>query len=344
MLLEERGDQLTEVHRLDGLARLSVGALDRGGTQLLHVLEVLRGQLRHLLADGIDHRDALPALGEVELRALVGHLGAAGHRHRRSGDELLGEVHQVLVGGVGLVELQHRELGVVAGAHPLVAEVPVDLVDALDAADHQPLEVQLGGDPHDQRDVQGVVVRDERARRRAGDERVHHRRLDLEVVARVEEVADVAHQPVAPQEDLLHLRIGDEVQVALAVARLHVLQAVPLLGHGAQGLGERREALGGEGQLAGLGAEERPLGGVEVAEIGELEELEGLVPEDVLLHVDLQLAGAVAQLDEGGLAEAVAGDDAAGDVVDRRSFGGDRRRRPAPRAGSRTSEIRCLGR
>ena len=39
--------------------------------------------------------------------------------------------HEVVVVGVGLVELEHGELGVVAGADALVAEVAVDLVDAV---------------------------------------------------------------------------------------------------------------------------------------------------------------------------------------------------------------------
>jgi hypothetical protein len=50
-------------------------------------------------------------------------------------DHLLGEVDQVAVVRVGLVELQHRELGIVPGGQPLVAEVAVDLIDALEAAD-----------------------------------------------------------------------------------------------------------------------------------------------------------------------------------------------------------------
>ena len=46
-------------------------------------------------------------------------------------DEVHGELHQVVVVGVGLVELEHGELGVVAGADAFVAEVAVDFVDAV---------------------------------------------------------------------------------------------------------------------------------------------------------------------------------------------------------------------
>ena len=73
------------------------------------------------------------------------------------------------------------------GADALVAEVAVDLVDALEAAHHQALEVQLRGDAHEEVDVERVVVRGEGPRRRARDQRVHHRGLHLDEVPRVEE-------------------------------------------------------------------------------------------------------------------------------------------------------------
>ena len=69
--------------------------------------------------------------------------------------------------GVRPVELEHRELGVVLRRDPFVAEVAVDLVDPLEAADHQPLQVQLGRDAQVEVDVERVVVRHERAAPRA---------------------------------------------------------------------------------------------------------------------------------------------------------------------------------
>jgi hypothetical protein len=65
-------------------------------------------------------------------------LGDQGREH------LLDELHQRLVVDVGPVELEHRELGVVAGRDALVAEVAVDLVDPRQAADQQPLQEELG--------------------------------------------------------------------------------------------------------------------------------------------------------------------------------------------------------
>ena len=103
---------------------------------------------------------------------------------------VLDDVHHVEVVRVGLVQLEHRELGVVAAVDPLVAEVPADLVDALEAADQQALQVQLQRDPQVQVDVQHVVVGDERLRHRAAGDRLQHRGLDLDEAALVQVRAD----------------------------------------------------------------------------------------------------------------------------------------------------------
>ena len=91
-------------------------------------------------------------------------------------------VHQVVIVRVGLVELEHRELGVVLGADALVAEVAVDLVDAVKAADDQPLQIKLRRDAQKEIQIERVVVRREGPRRRAAGDLLHHRRLDFEVI------------------------------------------------------------------------------------------------------------------------------------------------------------------
>ena len=72
-------------------------------------------------------------------------------------------------------------------------------------------------------------------------------------------------------EGLAHLRVDDEVDVAPPVARLDVLEAVPLLGQRPQRLGEELELLHGDGQLAGARPEQVARDADEVAdvEVGE---------------------------------------------------------------------------
>jgi hypothetical protein len=121
-----------------------------------------------------DEPDAAIRRGEVDLAGVVRQVlpprAAAAPR----------PAHDVLVVRVGLVPLDHRELGVVLVGDALVAEVLAQLVDALQAADDEALEVQLGGDAQVEVAVQRVVVGDERARQRAAVERLQDRRLDLD--------------------------------------------------------------------------------------------------------------------------------------------------------------------
>ena len=131
-------------------------------------------------------RDARPGRREVDLDAVALDDRRAVRRDRRGGDQRLGARHRVVDVGVGLVPLEHRELGVVLERDALVAEVLADLVDALEAADDQPLEVQLGRDAQVEVAVELVVVRRERPRVGAAVERLQDRRLDLDEAGRVE--------------------------------------------------------------------------------------------------------------------------------------------------------------
>ena len=185
---------------------------------------------------GFAHAVALQA-AEIESAGL--RIPRRSSRWRRCAvwrEQLFGEVHQAAVIGVGLVELQHGELGVVVRGEPFVAEVAVDFVDALEAAHHQPLQVQLRRDAQVEIDIERVVVRDERTRRGAAIERLHHGRFHFDEAARFQLPAQRRDDARARDEHLADLGVGDQVQVALAVARLHVLQAVPFLRHGEQRL------------------------------------------------------------------------------------------------------------
>ena len=105
------------------------------------------------------------------------------------GEEALAELHHAVVVGVGLVELDHRELGVVADVDALVAEVLAHLVDALHAADDAALEVELGRDAEIELEIEGVGLGHEGAGRRPRGDGREHWGLDLEEAARVEVLA-----------------------------------------------------------------------------------------------------------------------------------------------------------
>ena len=167
-------------------------------------------------AKGGSTHDLVVAEGE---RAPAQHL--VGHVH----DHALDEVHLVLVVGEGLVPLEHRELGVVEPVDALVAEVLGDLVDAVQAADDEPLQVELVGDAQVHRPVERVVRRHEGPGGRAPVERLQRGRLHLEEALAVEEAAQLGDDARARAEDLAHLRVHREVGIALSVAGLGVREA-----------------------------------------------------------------------------------------------------------------------
>ena len=156
-------------------------ALGQPGAQLVRVAGP-----ELLLLEGIDEPHALPRPCQLDLVAAERHRSRAEHLAGDPRHELLDPRHRVVVVGVGLVPLELRELGVVLERDALVAEVLADLVDALEPADDQPLEVELGRDAEVEVRVELVVVRDERPRKGAAVARLEDRCLDLDEAPLVE--------------------------------------------------------------------------------------------------------------------------------------------------------------
>jgi hypothetical protein len=75
------------------------------------------------------------------------------------------------------------------------------------------------------------VVRHEWPRERAAVERLEDRRLNLEEAAFVEPAPDRADDPAAQDEELADLRICQEIEFAMPVTGLDVLEPEVLLGH-----------------------------------------------------------------------------------------------------------------
>ena len=235
-----------------------LGRLPRPEQHLTHLLLRSRAEIEPAaLADPLDEAHAPERRGEIQRDP--GALDRTGAEtvldHAR--DDAFRQLHHVGVVGVGLVQLEHRELGIVGPVDALVPEVVADLVHPLEPADEQPLEVQLVGDPQVERHVERVVVRDERPRRRAAVERLEDRGLHLEEVPLVQEPADPADRLRAEPEHLAHLGVHRQVGVALPVAQLGIGEAAE--GDGAviglpalsprqrpQRLGQQRDRLGRE--------------------------------------------------------------------------------------------------
>ena len=209
----------------------------------------------------------------------------------------------------------------------LVAEVLANLVDTLKAANNQALEVQLGGDAHIHGDVQRVEVGDERPCRGTAGDSLQRRGLDLGVTGIIQHLAHGLHHLGALQEGLLHAGVDHQVDIALAVAQLGILEGI--VGHAVldfdhgqrlERLAQQFQRLGMDADFARLGAEDIALDTDKVAHVEQL--LEHRVIQFLILakaqvvaaHVDLDAALGILQFKEGGLAHDAAVHHASGDA------------------------------
>ena len=212
----------------------------------------------------------------------------------RGGDQRLGPLHRVAVVGVGLVPLDLRELGRVLVRDRLVAEVLAQLVDLLEPADDQPLEVELVRDPQVEVGVELVRVRHERLGEAAAVARLQDRRLDLEEALAVEVGAHGGDDLRPRGRQLARLVVHQQVEVALPVARLAVGDAVEGVGQRLADLRQQLDLARDQRRLAAARAP-RPAGGADDVAERELE---------LLLDDQLDPARAVDEVEEGELPHA----------------------------------------
>ena len=117
-----------------------------------------------------------------------------------------------------------------------VAKVLCQLVHLLEAADDQPLQVQLVGDPEVDVLVEVVRMRDEGIREAAAVAGLQDRRLHLDKAFFVEVRPDLGHHARAEHRLAPRLVVHQQVEVPAAVALLDV-------GYAVEGVRKRRADL-----------------------------------------------------------------------------------------------------
>ena len=123
--------------------------------------------------------------------------------------------------------------------YALIAEITPNFVDPFKPAHDQTLEVEFNRDTQVEIAVKRIMMRDKWACGCASIERLQDGRLDFDEAVFVQVTAHGADSAAANHEDVARLvSIGDQVQVALALASLHIFQSVILLRQGTQPLCE----------------------------------------------------------------------------------------------------------
>ena len=267
-----------------------------------------------ILLDGLGHGQARPRAFHVDFLALILNLERAADLLCDVDVHLLHQIHDLLVIGIGLIQLDGGKFRVVARVHALVAEDAADLVDLVKPADNQALEVQLRLDAQIHRDIQRIVMGDEGAGIGADFDGLEHRGIDLEEALRIQKLAQRLENLAALDEGVLHLRIDDGIHIALAIAHILIAQAVPLFRQHAQGFAQQRQGRGMHGDLAGLGAEHNALHAQNIADIHRFEIGIDVLADVLAAHIRLNLALAVHHVNEGRLAHDSAAHHAARDA------------------------------
>ena len=269
------------------------------------IVQLLGSVARSVLVDRFDDGQAVERLGQVQLAAAVGQGGGAVRIDGGLADDGFREVHQPFVVGVGRVEFHHREFRVVTDRHAFIAEVAVDFEHAVEAAHDQALQVQLGRDTQEHLHVQRIVVRDEWFGRGAARDRVQHRRFHFHELVLFHEAADRRDGGGTRLEGAARLFVHDQVDVALAVLRFLVGQAVEFVRQRAQRLGDQTQLGDLDGQFVRLGLEQRARHAQDIAQVIVVQGGHGRFAREVERGVDLDAAvgfraGSVLQGGEGG--------------------------------------------
>lgn len=149
--------------------------------------------------------------------------------------------------------------------------------------------------------MSSVVVGDKRPRRGADLKRGQNRRVDFQEALAVQVAADLAQDAAALDEGVLDLRVDDEVDIALTVAGLAVLEAVELLLQRQQRFDSSVIACTLT-EISPSCAEDLAGDADDVADVILLVGGVRLLADDVAAQVDLDIAGTVAQLGKAGLA------------------------------------------
>src|SRR5262249_15378342 len=151
-----------------------------------------------------------------------------------------------------------------------------DFIDAVKPADNQSFQIQFRCDAQIQVDIQGVVVRDEWTCYGSAGDRLHHRSFHFDEATRIQKAPDRLHYLAALYEDLAHIRIHRQIDIALAIAQLNVGQAVILFRKRKECLRQELYLFHMNREFSGSGAEQITGYAYVIAQIEQLEQLKAL--------------------------------------------------------------------
>ena len=146
------------------------------------------------------------------------------------------------------------------------------------------------------------MVRLERSCERTAVDRLHHRRLDLDVAPSLECRPERANDLVPGDEGLPDFVVADQIQRPLAITDLHVLEPMELFRERQDALGQEVQLRGADGELASARTEHVAGHSDHVSGVEQLVEFKSLLRHLVPSHVNLDLGPALLEIGESRLA------------------------------------------
>ena len=183
--------------------------------------------------------------------------------------------------------------------HSLVAKILTELPDFLQAADDQPLEVQLIGNPQIQIGVELVVMRDKRHRRAAAVQRLQDRSLDLDKPLLGQELPDDGDDAGTELHRLADVGVDDQVDIALAVAGLLVGQAMIFFRQRVKRFGEKLKRIHGYRLFAGAGDKQGAGQADDIPQVKQAEQAPQGLADGILFDIPLQSPELILEMEEG---------------------------------------------
>ena len=232
---------------------------------------------------------------EDNVPSLIGNDRLAEDLLCQTGDQLFGECDQVLVVRIRDIELQHGELGIMDRRNAFVSEVPINLKHAGEPSDDQALEIEFRRDAQVEIHTEGIMVCDERLGRGASGNGMHHGGLDLKKPTFDQKRSDAGNDTAPGRKDLVDLRIGDQIDIALSIPGFDIRQAMPLLRKRAEGLAEKRQLMHLNREFIRLRTEQPPRHSDPITEIKLFHHGVGLFGKQVLLKVHLKAVSPILQ-------------------------------------------------
>ena len=215
VFLEHLGDDLSAGHIFDLVLIHAVAGRSFSG--LLIAVDLAEVNSCNL-PDSVSHIQPSPRRSDIELLTLICDHRSTVYGKRRLIYQLFCDVHDAFHVSVSHVTFHAGKLRIMVPVHPFVTEHLAHLVDSVQSADYQSLEVKLVGDSHLHIYVESIVVSVERSGVGSPRYSCKYRGVDLEItVILLKNSLDFFYYPGAFYEGLFHLRIYDKVYISLTV-------------------------------------------------------------------------------------------------------------------------------